>query len=46
MRGHAEIVELDPPMLVVFDRETVRIHPRRIVAWKIEGVGYDSRDVI
>ncbi|MEV4745855.1 PPOX class F420-dependent oxidoreductase [Streptosporangium sp. NPDC049248] len=46
VRGRAEIVELDPPMLAVFDRETIRIHPRRIVAWNIEGVSYNGRDVI
>ncbi|MCC5578028.1 PPOX class F420-dependent oxidoreductase [Microtetraspora sp. AC03309] len=46
VRGEARIVTLDPPLMAMFDAETIRIHPRRIVAWNIDGVGYNARDVV
>jgi pyridoxamine 5'-phosphate oxidase family protein len=56
IRGQAEIVTLDQPLIAAFSREMVRIHPHRIVAWNIgEFVpqparpphlqGYSSRNV-
>ncbi|MFG1943979.1 PPOX class F420-dependent oxidoreductase [Nonomuraea sp. NPDC048826] len=44
IRGRAEIVTLDPPLMAFFDAESLRIRPRRIVAWNIEGAGYNARD--
>jgi pyridoxamine 5'-phosphate oxidase family protein len=35
VRGQAEIVTLDPPLIAAFSSETLRIHPRRIIAWNI-----------
>jgi pyridoxamine 5'-phosphate oxidase family protein len=56
VRGRAEIVALDPPLLAGFSSETLRIRPHRVIAWNIgEFVpspgrlphlqGYRSRDV-
>ncbi|MER6514814.1 PPOX class F420-dependent oxidoreductase [Nonomuraea sp. NPDC001636] len=57
LRGHAEIVFLDPPLHPAFDHEALRIRPHRIVAWNLEPItnpsfgsgshlqGYNSRDV-
>jgi pyridoxamine 5'-phosphate oxidase family protein len=57
VRGHAEIVMLDPPLIAAFSHETVRIHPRRIIAWNIGEFapapgqlphlqGYNSRNIV
>jgi pyridoxamine 5'-phosphate oxidase family protein len=35
LRGQAEIVMLDPPLLAGFSSETLRIRPHRIIAWNI-----------
>jgi pyridoxamine 5'-phosphate oxidase family protein len=35
IRGRAEIVVLDPPLITAFSSETLRIHPHRIIAWNI-----------
>jgi pyridoxamine 5'-phosphate oxidase family protein len=35
LRGQVEIVTLDPPLIAAFSKETLRIHPHRIVAWNI-----------
>jgi pyridoxamine 5'-phosphate oxidase family protein len=35
VRGQAEIVTLDPPLIAAFSSETIRIHPHRIIAWNI-----------
>jgi pyridoxamine 5'-phosphate oxidase family protein len=57
VRGHAEIVTLDPPLIAAFSNETLRIHPHRIIAWNIGEFapappgrlphlqGYNSRNV-
>lgn len=57
IRGQAETVTLDPPLIAAFSSETLRIHPSRIVAWNIGEFtpapagrlphmqGYNSRDV-
>jgi pyridoxamine 5'-phosphate oxidase family protein len=45
IRGQVEIVSLDQPFLDSFENETLRVHPRRIIAWNIEGASYDARDV-
>jgi pyridoxamine 5'-phosphate oxidase family protein len=39
VRGQAEIVTLDPPLISAFSNETLRIHPHRIVAWNIDEFG-------
>ncbi|MEU8148916.1 pyridoxamine 5'-phosphate oxidase family protein [Nonomuraea sp. NPDC048901] len=57
LRGHAEILFLDPPLHPAFDHETLRIRPHRVIAWNLEPIsspsfgsgfhlqGYNSRDV-
>jgi pyridoxamine 5'-phosphate oxidase family protein len=56
IRGQAEIVTLDPPLIAAFSSETLRIHPHRIIAWNIGEFafqagrlphlqGYSSRNV-
>ena len=39
IRGQAEIVTLDPPLIAAFSNETPRIHPHRIIAWNIAAFG-------
>ena len=56
VRGRAEIVMLDPPLIAGFSNETLRIRPHRIIAWNIGEFtpspgrlphlqGYDARNV-
>jgi pyridoxamine 5'-phosphate oxidase family protein len=56
VRGQAEIVMFDPPLIPGFSSETFRIRPRRIIAWNIGEFapspgrlphlqGYSSRNV-
>jgi pyridoxamine 5'-phosphate oxidase family protein len=56
VRGLAEVVVLDPPLIPGFSSETLRIRPRRIIAWNIAEFtkspgrlphlqGYSSRNV-
>jgi pyridoxamine 5'-phosphate oxidase family protein len=44
VRGHVEIVRLATPLFTGFSDDALRIHPRRIVAWNIDGPGYNIRD--
>ena len=39
IRGQAEIVTLDPPLIAAFSSETLRIRPHRIIAWNIGAPG-------
>jgi pyridoxamine 5'-phosphate oxidase family protein len=39
IRGQAEIVTLDPPLIAAFSNQTLRIHPHRIIAWNIGASG-------
>jgi len=39
IRGQAEAVILDPPLIAAFSSETIRIHPHRIIAWNIGEFG-------
>jgi pyridoxamine 5'-phosphate oxidase family protein len=56
VRGQAEIVTLEPPLIPGFSSETLRVFPHRIIAWNIGEFtpspgrpphlqGYSSRDV-
>jgi pyridoxamine 5'-phosphate oxidase family protein len=56
VRGLAEVVVLDPPLVPGFSSETLRIRPRRVIAWNIAEFtpsrgrlphlqGYSSRNV-
>jgi pyridoxamine 5'-phosphate oxidase family protein len=35
IRGRAEIVALDPPLLAAFSSETIRVRPHRVISWNI-----------
>ena len=39
IRGRAEIVILDPPLVAGFSGATIRIRPRRIIAWNLGELG-------
>lgn len=45
IRGTVEILELPEPLLEGFSRHVLRIHPRRILAWNVDGPGRNSRTV-
>jgi pyridoxamine 5'-phosphate oxidase family protein len=56
VRGQAEIVALDPPLVPGFSSETLRVSPHRVIAWNIGQFapspgrlphlqGYNSRNV-
>jgi pyridoxamine 5'-phosphate oxidase family protein len=56
IRGRAEIVALDPPLLAAFSSETIRVRPHRVISWNIGEFapspgrlphlqGYSSRNV-
>lgn len=45
IRGRAELVRLQQPPREGFSRELVRIHPRRVVAWNLDGPGPNVRNV-
>ncbi|MFB9320874.1 PPOX class F420-dependent oxidoreductase [Cryptosporangium minutisporangium] len=45
IRGTAVLLTLDDPLLPGFSAEVLRIRPRRIVAWNIDGPGANIRDV-
>lgn len=44
IRGHAEIVVDQRPLMEEFSTELLRIHPRRIIAWNLDGPGYNARN--
>jgi pyridoxamine 5'-phosphate oxidase family protein len=44
IRGHAELSAGEPAMSG-FSNEFVRIHPRRIIAWNLDGPGPNIRDI-
>lgn len=43
IRGTVEIVRRDPPLFAGFGEHVFRIRPRRIVAWNLDGPGYNNR---
>ena len=43
VRGAVEIVRRDPPLFPGFGPDVFRIRPRRIVAWNLDGPGYNNR---
>jgi pyridoxamine 5'-phosphate oxidase family protein len=45
IRGVAEPARLAEPLLRGFTNDVLRIHPRRVVAWNIDGPGGNNRDV-
>jgi pyridoxamine 5'-phosphate oxidase family protein len=45
MRGHAQLLDVDRPLMDGFSRELIRVHPRRVIAWNLDGPGYNTRNV-
>lgn len=45
VRGRVEIVHLATPLFDGFSNETLRVHPRRILAWNLDAPGYNIRNV-
>lgn len=45
IRGSVEIAHRDPPLFDGFESAVLRIHPRRVLAWNLDGPGYNARDV-
>lgn len=45
VRGEVEIRRDDGPLMDGFSGDRLRLHPRRIVAWNVDGPGGHARDV-
>jgi pyridoxamine 5'-phosphate oxidase family protein len=45
IRGRADILLHEPPLMEGFSNERLRIHPSRIIAWNIDGPGTNARNV-
>lgn len=45
IRGTAEVVAVDRPLIDGFSAEVLRIRPRRILSWNVEGPGTNNRSV-
>jgi pyridoxamine 5'-phosphate oxidase family protein len=45
IRGVAEILRIEQPRMEGFSRDLVRIHPRRVIAWNLDGPGGNARNV-
>ena len=46
VRGWAEVLRLDRPLRDGFGMDAVRVHPRRVIAWNLDGPGRNARDVV
>lgn len=46
VRGRVEVAFRDPPLFDGFAVEVLRIHPRRVLAWNLDGPGYNVRDAV
>ena len=45
IRGRAETTVVEQPLMQGFSREVIRIHPRRVIAWNLDGPGPNISDV-
>jgi NADPH2:quinone reductase len=45
IRGRAETLVVEQPLMRGFTNDVIRIHPRRVIAWNLDGPGPDNRDV-
>jgi len=46
IRGAVEILRAEEPMIEGFSNDVLRIHPRRIVAWNLDGPGSNNRNIV
>jgi pyridoxamine 5'-phosphate oxidase family protein len=44
IRGRAQVLVVDRPLIDGFSRDLVRIRPERVVAWNLDGPGYNARN--
>jgi pyridoxamine 5'-phosphate oxidase family protein len=45
VRGRAEVLLDEPPLMEGFSDGVLRLHPRRIIAWNLDGPGANARNV-
>jgi pyridoxamine 5'-phosphate oxidase family protein len=45
VRGRAELVVVEQPLLDGFSHEVIRIHPRRVITWNLDRPGLHARDI-
>ena len=45
IRGRAETLVVEQPLMNGFTNDVIRIHPRRVIAWNLDGPGPNIRDV-
>ena len=45
IRGYAELLVLDEPLMDGFSNEVIRIVPRRIISWNVDRPGMKARNV-
>ena len=45
IRGHAEVLAVERPMIEGFSNELFRIHPQRVIAWNLDGPGQNARNL-
>ena len=45
IRGDAELLSLNRPPREGFSRDLIRLHPRRVIAWNLDGPGRNARNV-
>jgi pyridoxamine 5'-phosphate oxidase family protein len=45
IRGEVETLTVEQPLLEGFSNDVLRVHPRRIVAWNLDGPGNNNRNV-
>jgi pyridoxamine 5'-phosphate oxidase family protein len=46
IRGRAELRVLEQPMTEGFSNDVIVVHPRRVIAWNVDGPGYSARDLV
>lgn len=45
IRGRAELLVIDRPLMSGFTNDLIRIHPRRVIAWNLDGPRRHARSV-
>ncbi len=45
IRGRAETLVVKQPLMHGFTNDVIRIHPRRVIAWNLDGPGLNARHV-
>lgn len=45
IRGRVEILTAPQPLIEAFSNDVLRVHPRKIIAWNLDGPGYNIRTI-